>query len=133
MENQRRRRIFVVDDERVIAETLVMILEKSGFSARSFVNPLEALYAARSEAPDLLISDVMMPQLSGVQLAVEITGLWPLCQILLFSGQAGTADLLRSAREQGHDFHLLSKPVHPKDLLNEIQRQESKRLTTTAT
>lgn len=133
MDNQRRKRIFVVDDERVIAETLAMILEKSGFSAQSFVNPLDALYAARSEAPDLLISDVMMPQLSGVDLAVEITGLWPLCQILLFSGQAGTADLLQSARERGQDFNLLSKPLHPKDLLKEIHRQESERLTATMT
>ena len=66
-----------------------------------------------------------VPQLSGVDLAVQIKVLWPLCQILLFSGQAGTADLLQSARERGHDFHLLSKPVHPKDLLKEIQRQET--------
>ena len=124
MADQRQKRIFVVDDERVIAETLATILERSGFSAQCFFNPLEALHAARSDAPDLLISDVMMPQLSGVELAVQIKGLWPLCQVLLFSGQAGNADLLQGARKQGHDFRLLSKPVHPSDLLREIQRQE---------
>ena len=118
------KRIFVVDDEQVIAKTLATILEKSGFSAQCFFNPLEALDAARWDAPDLLISDVMMPELSGVELAVQIKALWPLCQILLFSGQAKTADLLQTAREQGHDFHLLSKPVHPSDLLKEIRRQE---------
>ncbi|RXH53971.1 response regulator [Granulicella sibirica] len=125
MADQTLKRIFVVDDERVIAETLATILEKSGFSAQCFFNPLEALYAARSDAPDLLISDVMMPQLSGVELAVQMKTMWPLCQILLFSGQAATADLLQTAREQGHDFHLLTKPVHPSDLLKEIQRQDS--------
>ncbi|WP_263385776.1 response regulator [Granulicella arctica] len=124
MADPRRKRIFVVDDEQLIATTLATILERSGFSAQCFFNPLEALDAARCNAPDLLISDVMMPELSGVELAVQIKALWPLCQILLFSGQAGTADLLQTAREQGHDFHLLSKPVHPSDLLKEIRRQE---------
>jgi CheY-like chemotaxis protein len=123
--NPKRTRVFVVDDEKIIAETLATILERSGYSARCFFNPLEALDAAQSEAPDLLISDVMMPQLTGVELAVRIKVLWPLCQILLFSGQAETADLLRTARERGHDFHLLSKPVHPSDLLSQIRKREA--------
>jgi DNA-binding response OmpR family regulator len=65
-------RIFVVDDERIIAETLATILMKSGFSAVPFSNPMEALSAAELEAPDLLISDVVMPQLSGIDLATRI-------------------------------------------------------------
>jgi CheY-like chemotaxis protein len=76
---------------------------------------------ARSEAPDLLISDVMMPQLSGIDLAIQMKEECPGCQILLFSGQAETVDLLQTAREQGHNFQLLSKPVHPTDLLNGIR------------
>jgi CheY-like chemotaxis protein len=58
-------RIFVVDDEQVSASALAAILQKSGFSARFFTCPREALAAARSEAPDLLICDVMMPDHSG--------------------------------------------------------------------
>jgi CheY-like chemotaxis protein len=111
------RSIFVVDDEPIIASTLARILEQSGFAATSFTNPLEALEAAHSEHPDLLLSDVMMPQLSGVELAMRIRDKCPQCRILLFSGQAATADLLAEARKRGHDFHILSKPVHPKDLL----------------
>src|SRR3984885_2350010 len=53
--------IFVVDDEPVIASSLAAILQMNGFSARFFTCPLEALTAARSIAPDLLISDVAMP------------------------------------------------------------------------
>jgi CheY-like chemotaxis protein len=113
-------RIVVVDDERAIAETLAMILRQSGFSATFFTDPLEALLFARSEAPDLLISDVMMPQLSGIDLAIRMQEQCPKCKILLFSGCADTMDLLEAAREQGHNFHLLSKPVHPTDLLRVI-------------
>ena len=85
--------------------------------ARCFTDPIEALAAAQSDAPDLLISDVAMPGLSGVDLAIQMRARHPMCKILLFSGQAGTLDLLENARAQGHDFHLLLKPVHPSELL----------------
>ena len=53
--------IYVVDDEKLIASTLALILTGSGFYARSFVDPLDALQAARSTAPDLLLSDERSP------------------------------------------------------------------------
>jgi len=53
-------RIFIVDDEPVIASSLAAILQMNGFSAKFFTCPLEALAAARSESPDLVISDVAM-------------------------------------------------------------------------
>ena len=113
--------VFVVDDEPIIASTVAMILESKGFDAKPFTNPIEALAAAWLHAPDLLISDVVMPQMSGVNLAIQVKGQCPDCKVLLFSGQAATADLLRGARALGHDFQLLLKPVHPTDLLEQIQ------------
>jgi DNA-binding response OmpR family regulator len=115
-------RIFVVDDERVIAATLATILHMNGFSARFFTQPLEALAAVRLDVPDLLISDVSMPGLSGVDLAIQMRAQCPECKILLFSGQAATFDLLEDARKQGYDFDLLVKPVHPTELLFQIGR-----------
>ena len=91
-------RVFVVDDEHVIAFTLATILNQSGFRAIPFTNPLDALEAASLEGPNLLISDVMMPELSGVDLAIRIKSKCPGCKILLFSGQAATADLLADAQ-----------------------------------
>jgi DNA-binding NtrC family response regulator len=114
-------RIFVVDDESVIALSLATILCRSGFDAKPFTEPLVALRAARSEAPDLLISDVVMPGLSGIDLAIQIQEYCPKCKVLLFSGQAATADLLERARVNGNAFELLLKPVHPQDLLNKIR------------
>ncbi len=114
---------FVVDDERIIAETLAAIIKMQGFSSSSFVNPLDALEAAGDEVPDWLISDVMMPQLSGVELAIRIQERCPRCKILLFSGAADTLDLLKEARAQGHSFRILAKPVHPSVLLQQIRAQ----------
>jgi CheY-like chemotaxis protein len=113
-------RIFVVDDEPVIASTLAAILQMNGFSAKFFTCPLEALAAARLKAPDLLISDVAMPGISGIELAIQIRALFPTCKVLLFSGQAATVDLLQDARAQGHDFDLLLKPVPPTEFLLEV-------------
>ena len=95
-------RVFVVDDEDVIASSLAMILRfQGGFHARSFTNPLEALRAAQLEAPDLLISDVVMPELSGIDLAIQLREYCPDCKVLLFSGQAVTAQLLEVRKGDG--------------------------------
>jgi DNA-binding NtrC family response regulator len=114
--------VFVVDDEEVIASTLAMILRShGGFHASSFTKALEALEATRHEAPDLLISDVVMPELSGIDLAIQVRERCPNCKVLLFSGQASTAHLLETAHANGHDFELLLKPVHPMDLLIKVR------------
>jgi CheY-like chemotaxis protein len=94
-------RVFVVDDEPVIASTLAAILRMHGFSAKFFTSPLEALTAARAKSPDLLISDVEMPGLSGIDLAIQMRAQFPACKILLFSGQPATLDLVDAARAQG--------------------------------
>lgn len=114
------RLVFVVDDEQCIADTLVVILRKSGFEARAFYNAQSALEGAEADCPELIISDVVMPGMSGVDMAVLIRERHPECKVLLFSGQAATVDLLATARRQGHDFELLAKPVHPSDLLAKV-------------
>jgi DNA-binding NtrC family response regulator len=113
-------RVFVVDDEFIIASTLALILRHKGFEALSFHSPIDAFEAARAQAPDLLISDVIMPQFSGIELAIRIQKQCPNCRVLLFSGQAATVDLLHNAIEAGHRFDIMSKPVHPTDLLKRI-------------
>jgi len=111
----------VVDDEHVIASTTALILRHYGFDASFFTAPLDALNAALAEAPDLLISDVVMPQLTGVELALLVRAHCPRCKVLLFSGQANTAHMLAKALAEGHTFDLLAKPIHPDALLCKIQ------------
>jgi DNA-binding NtrC family response regulator len=115
------RVVFVVDDEAVIAETLAIILNRAGFQASAFDHPHKAIAARGGLMPDLLISDVVMPGVTGVELAIHFRQAQPGCKILLFSGQAATVDLLEKARVQGHDFELLSKPIHPADLLAKLR------------
>lgn len=116
----RRRRIFVVDDESLIASSLEAILRMNGYDCRAFLRPHDALQAAQADPPDLLISDVIMPQLSGVDLAIQLQERCPACKVLLFSGQAGVYDVLDAARAEGHEFELLMKPMHPENLLARV-------------
>jgi DNA-binding NtrC family response regulator len=120
MQNDNNHRIFVVDDEEVIVKTLAIILQNSGFDATPFTEPLKALEASRSHSPDLLISDVVMPEINGIELAIQLLQICPECKVLLFSGQANTQVILETAQANGHDFEIISKPVHPTDLLRKV-------------
>jgi CheY-like chemotaxis protein len=69
----------------------------------------------------MLISDVIMTGITGIEAAIATRQKMPHCKILLFSGQAATADLLEKARLHGHEFEILAKPVHPTDLLAKLR------------
>jgi CheY-like chemotaxis protein len=120
-ENSSKPKVLVADDERVIADTLAMILNQSGFQARAVYSGEKALELAPTFQPDMLISDVIMADLNGIDAAIRIRELLPAIKILLFSGQAATADLLEKAHAQGYDFEILAKPVHPQDLLSKLR------------
>ncbi len=115
------RRILVVDDERVIADTLVAILNESGFFASAAYCAGNALDLISLEAPDLMITDVSMPGMDGIELAITVRERFPHCKILLFSGHAASVGLVEEARKRGHEFTLLSKPIHPRDLLEHLK------------
>ena len=119
--NRVKPKVLVVDDERVIADTLAIILNQHGFDASAVYTGTGAVEQARALHPDLIISDVIMPDMNGIEAAINIRRFLPQCKILLFSGQAATADLLESARAQGHEFEILAKPVHPQDLLAKLR------------
>jgi DNA-binding response OmpR family regulator len=119
---QSRPVVLVVDDERVIADTLSIILKQSGFSALTAYDGESALELAAVVPPQLLLSDVMLgPGINGAELAIAITKTCPDCKVLLFSGHAATRDLLDSVGAAGNNFTLLNKPLHPADLLARIQ------------
>ncbi|MBB5066115.1 response regulator [Granulicella mallensis] len=119
--NTSKPRVLVADDEQVIANTLAIILNQSGFEARAVYSGEKAVEAIDEFQPDMLISDVIMTGMTGIEAAIQMREKLPKCKILLFSGQAATADLLERARSQGHEFEILAKPVHPTDLLAKLR------------
>ncbi|HEX3894131.1 MAG TPA: response regulator [Terracidiphilus sp.] len=115
-----RPSVMVVDDESSIADTLAEILSRNGYSVVAAYDGDSALESALLTPPEMLITDVVLPGMSGIDLAITVKRIFPDCKIILFSGQASTGDLLAAASREGHQFVLLNKPVHPADLLARI-------------
>jgi CheY-like chemotaxis protein len=114
-------RILVVDDEILIADTIVQILNRSGFIAEAAYGGKEAIEAARRISPELVLSDVLMPHTDGVEAAIAIQKFLPDTRIVLFSGQAATVEILARARARGYHFELLAKPLHPTQLIKHLR------------
>jgi DNA-binding response OmpR family regulator len=112
--------ILLVDDERSITDTLSQILRRAGYECRTAYGAADALEILNDFTPRLIITDVMMPEMDGIELAKIIRRKHPQCNILLFSGNAATQDLLVNARAEGHSFNVLAKPVHPRDFLAKV-------------
>lgn len=112
-------RVLVADDDFVIASTLSQILRLSGYDAESVGSGEEAIDAARRRPPDVLISDIVMGGINGIQTAIRILEIQPECLVILVSGQANTNHLL-NCHPLPHAFEILSKPVRPEAMLDRI-------------
>ncbi len=114
------RSVLIVDDEKNIADTVALILRGAGYAARAAYDGSVALSMTRDRPPDLILTDVLMPGMNGIDLAIAALREFPSCHVLLCSGQAASADMLEDARSHGHHFEVLPKPIEPDDLLKKI-------------
>jgi CheY-like chemotaxis protein len=114
-------RILVVDDEVLIADTIVQILNRNGFIAEAAYSGEQAIEIAKRTCPEMVLSDVLMPQVDGVEAAIQISKCCPDTRIVLFSGQAATLEILSRARARGYTFELLPKPIHPTQLIQHLR------------
>ena len=112
---------MLVEDDEDSRKLLSTMLKRYCARVTATKSAAEAFRSIDSDVPDLVISDVIMPDMNGIEAAIHIRKFLPACKVLLFSGQAATADLLESARSQGHEFEILAKPVHPQDLLANLR------------
>jgi DNA-binding response OmpR family regulator len=114
------RKILIVEDEKVVADSLGRILSTQGYDIRVVYSAEAALHLLPEWSPNLAVLDVMLPKMNGIELAVALKGRRDRCHVLLFSGQPSVESLMQKARNEGHDFEILAKPVHPTVMLNAI-------------
>jgi DNA-binding NtrC family response regulator len=112
------QKVLIVDDERGTADSLAMIFNIVGYEALATYSAEEALGLIESWQPALAILDVVLPKMNGVDLAILLADRRPSCQILLFSGNPNTTQILQAATEAGHPFEILEKPVPPDLMLH---------------
>ncbi len=115
-------KVLVVDDQRLIADTLAEILNNTGFDAVAAYDGFDALDKAARFHPHWIVTDVLMPRMNGVELAIALRKNYPSSSVLLFSGQAGISEILNEGHRQGYQFELLAKPIHPMRLIERLKQ-----------
>ncbi len=116
------RRILIVDDEQVIADTLRLIFTRDGFDARVAYSAKQAMVCARSFHPDLLLCDVNMPQRDGLDLVCDLLQEQPACRVIILTGSHPSASrAFETARHLARPMPILLKPCTPGDLLREAE------------
>ncbi len=121
VENSKNRsKVLVVDDEHIIADTLSAILSFQDYEVRTAYSGEEAIDVARVFYPDVLVTDIKMGGINGLDAAAMILKSVPKCGVILFSGHV-TAAVLQDERIDQFGWTLLSKPVPPQDLLAAVK------------
>lgn len=114
-------RVLVVDDEAVIADSLATIFRNRGFDVTCAYSGYGAVQTAKRLEPDVMISDVLMPGLNGVDAALSIFPDLPSLRFVFVSGCSGFQEELVAARDRGLPFIYLEKPVSPKFLVGYLE------------
>lgn len=114
------QRVLVVDDERLVADTLTLVFSKSGFEARASYSADDALEQARKFKPDLLVCDITMPGKDGHDLVEAISKELPSCRIMVLTGfYSNLPNVREQASRLSRPMGILTKPCKPDDLLRE--------------
>ncbi len=111
------RVVLVVDDEPIIADTLATILKQNGCHAYAAYSGEQAVDDAGRLQPDVVISDVVMGKMNGVELAILLAGYLPNCRVLLISGHAVASEHLEDSARKGFLFPIVPKPTHPDEII----------------
>jgi two-component system alkaline phosphatase synthesis response regulator PhoP len=108
-------KVLVVDDEPVVRSFLVRVLEQGGYSAQAAHNGREALQRLEESPFDLLLTDIKMDQLDGVQLLAQARTQYPDMAVILLTGHATVQSAVEALRLGAHDY--LLKPAKNEDIL----------------
>lgn len=113
-------KILLAEDDNDMRGFLVRALANAGYEVVSFDNGKSAFERLREEPFQLLLTDIVMPEMDGIELARRATELDPDLKVVFITGFAAVA--LNAASQAPKDAKILSKPFHLKDLVNEVER-----------
>lgn len=114
------QKILLAEDDNDMRRFLVKALEKAGYKVASFDNGASAYYRLREEPFSLLLTDIVMPEMDGIELARRATELDPDLKVMFITGFAAVA--LNSDSKAPKDAKVLSKPFHLRDLVDEVNK-----------
>ena len=113
-------KILLAEDDTDMRRFLVKALQNAGYEVISFDNGLSAYNRLREEPFQLLLTDIVMPEMDGIELARRATEIDPDMKVMFITGFAAVA--LNPDSNAPKDAKVLSKPFHLRDLVNEVQK-----------
>jgi two-component system cell cycle response regulator CpdR len=113
-------KILLAEDDNDMRRFLVRALSNAGYQVISFDNGRSAYERLREEPFELLLTDIVMPEMDGIELARRATEIDPDLKVMFITGFAAVA--LNAAQQTPKDAKVLSKPFHLRDLVNEVDR-----------
>lgn len=113
-------RVLIADDEKVIADTLVLILNQVGFHAQAAYSGAQALEIASTFRPEILVSDILLGDCNGIETAMQLRELLPGLRLFLLSGQTSLAECMTKSEARDLRFEVMVKPVHPQELIRRL-------------
>ncbi len=113
-------KILLAEDDNDMRRFLVKALEAAGYDVQSYDNGLSAYHRLREEPFELLLTDIVMPEMDGIELARRASELDPDIKIMFITGFAAVA--LNPDSQAPKDAKVLSKPFHLRDLVNEVSK-----------
>ncbi len=114
------QKILLAEDDNDMRRFLAKALQNAGYAVVSFDNGLSAYNRLREEPFELLLTDIVMPEMDGIELARRATELDPEIKVMFITGFAAVA--LNPDNHAPRQAKILSKPFHLKDLVNEVNR-----------
>ena len=114
-----RRTVLVIDDDRILADTLAQILRLNGFQPVALYSGEEAIELVERLQPDIVLSDIRMSRVDGIEAAKRIRELHPECRVILFTAHPVSAAMRHMIH--GLDFELLQRPLHPEEVLTALR------------
>ncbi len=111
-------KVLVIDDDRMVRETVKIILESAGHTVVLASNGREGLKTFAADTPDIVITDILMPEKEGIETIAELRRLKPDLPIVAISGggRIGNMNFLKLAESFGAN-HTLTKPFEPEEIL----------------
>lgn len=120
LKDGKMHRIILAEDDEDMRKFLVKALQNAGYDVVSFGNGMEAYERLKEEPFTLLLTDIVMPEMDGIELARKAADLDPDLKIMFITGFAAVA--LNPDSQAPQDAKVLSKPFHLRDLVGEIER-----------
>src|ERR1700752_4504778 len=113
-----KRKVLVIDDDRLVADTLAEILRLHGFSPVALYSGEEAISFVETFRPDIVLSDIRMHHVDGIEAAHVIRQRHPECRVILFTATSVNTQMKQAIERSGFEF--LQRPLHPQNVLSAL-------------